>query len=250
MKTKKILIMIILVVMLAACSKDIRKGQNNEVSIVGSGNVVSEEKNISGFDQIEVTLPFYVNITQGEEFSVVIFSDDNFINFIQATKQGTTLSIDYKPGYAYDVKNLTMIVEVTMPELTGIRLNGSSHAKLNSFQNLEKLEAKLTGSSFLEGDLEIEELSLNISGSALARLVGSGKTLTIETCGNGVADLTGYQVADAMVDSSCNSTAVVNVKRKMDVEAAQHARVYYVGLPESGIRKVYEFAAIAPKPEG
>ena len=45
--------------------------------ITGSGNVVTQEEAISGFDKVEVSHTFNVDISQGKTFSVVIVSSIN-----------------------------------------------------------------------------------------------------------------------------------------------------------------------------
>lgn len=53
MQTINKLILIILVVLVASCSQIDRVPQNNNLSITGSGNIVSREVAISAFDQVE-----------------------------------------------------------------------------------------------------------------------------------------------------------------------------------------------------
>ena len=62
MKTINKLILIILVVLVASCSQIDRVLQNNNLSITGSGNIVSREVAISAFDQVEAGLTFSLTI--------------------------------------------------------------------------------------------------------------------------------------------------------------------------------------------
>ena len=48
-------------------------------SLTGSGNVVTQEEDITGFDWLEVSDGFHVDIRQSNTFSVVIRTDDNLM---------------------------------------------------------------------------------------------------------------------------------------------------------------------------
>lgn len=59
---------------------------------------------MSAFDQVEAGLTFSLTIRQGEVFSVVLFSDDNFMQYLQVEQTGRNISLGFLPGYAYDDK--------------------------------------------------------------------------------------------------------------------------------------------------
>jgi hypothetical protein len=241
------LILIMLAALTAGCRRDKDFSQSNHVSITGSGNIVSREIAVAEFDQIEAGLHFNLAVHQGEEFSVVLFSDDNFIDFIQVEKLGTTISFGLKPGYAYNIFGATMNAEVTMPELAALELSGSSHAELAGFTSMENFQAELTGSSSLSGKLEAETASFNVYGNAYVKMAGSSEKLWLDGCGNSVIDLGEFRAEDATLDLACASTAAVNVDGRLDVEAAQKSSVTYVDHPVSGDMRAHENASIRLK---
>lgn len=247
MKTISKLILVILVVLVAGCSQIKPDSLDNRVTVSGSGNLTSREVDLSDFDQIEAGLTFNVTIRQGENFGVVLTSDDNFIEYIQVEQSGRTISFGFKPGYAYDYSGVTLRADVTMPELAGLSLSGNGHAKLNGFKAVEYFEAELSGSSFLEGELNAAKASLSLSGNTYTKMIGSAEKLRLDACGNSVADLGRYRSVDAALEVSCNSTSVVNVAGKLDVDASQYSQVFYTGGPASIVREVNESAYVGPK---
>lgn len=207
-ETMKPIIVISLVVMLlliTGCAQVTRAPQNNNLSIVGSGNVVSQTRSLSGFDTLEAGLSFELSIRQGEEFSVVFVADDNLLDYLAAEKIGTTLNFDLKDGYTYDISNVTMRVEVTMPELSRLNLNGSSRAHLEGFQSTQPFEATLTGSSSLSGEIQAETANINANGSTFVKLSSTGHNLWVDACGKATVDLNDYRVEDATLQISCAS---------------------------------------------
>jgi hypothetical protein len=241
------LILLIAAVLLVACGRDDQVSQNNNVDITGSGNIVSREIAIADFDRVEASLYFNLAIHQGEAFGVTLFSDDNFIDFIQAEKQGDTLTFGLDPAYAYNFRQVTLRAEVTMPDLAGLDLSVSSHVTLDGFQTGGEFEAELTGNSSLSGELKADTASFNVYSNAYVKLTGSSEHLRLDACGNSVTDLSEFEAEEATIDASCNSTAVVNVDGNLDVEASQHAQVTYVSRPVSGDMMAVQSGSIRPK---
>jgi hypothetical protein len=239
------LVIVFLATFMAACGIN-DKPENKAIHIEGSGNIISAETAVSEFNQIEAGLHFDLSISKGDESRVVVFSDDNFIEFIQTKNVDGNLIFDLKPGYAYDFKRVTLRAEVILPRLTALRLNGSSHAHLNDFGPTDAFSAELTGSSSLTGGLNTSLAELQLFGSSFTELTGSGEVLRAAICGNSVLNLQQYVSDYAAIDASCNSQAIVNVAEELDVEASQHARIYYQGHPAMDDIKIHEFATIEP----
>lgn len=247
MKTLIKLTLIVITVIVAGCSQVTRAPQNVNVEVTGSGDLVSREVALSGFDRIEAGLTFDLTIHQGEEFSVVLHSDDNFIDYIQVDQSGGTISFGFKPGYAYNSHGVTLRADVTMPELAGLELSGSSHATLDGFASSGDLQIELTGASTLDGSLEAEKSSIALYGSSYLKLAGSTDELQLDACGSNLVDLGDYRAGTATVQASCNSRVVVNVLDTLAGEASQNAQVYYIGQPTLRVITTHESAYVGQK---
>jgi len=95
----------------------------------GSGNVVTQEEDITGFNRLEISDGFHVDVRQSHTFSVVIRADDNLIEDVDVIKEGDTLKIGLKPGRTYGMLNATLEADITMPALVGAILASGSHLK-------------------------------------------------------------------------------------------------------------------------
>ncbi len=233
--------------LITACAQVRRDSQQNHVSIVGSGALTSRMHSLAEFDTLEAGLSYDLSIRQGDDFSVVLIADDNLVEYLTVEQTGGTLRFDLKPGYAYNLSNVTMRAEVTLPELAGLVLSGASHAALEDFRALGAFEAALTGSSSLVGRLEAGTVSLDTQGNSTVRLTGSGRDLRLQGCGNSLSDLSGFDAENAVLELSCVSTAIVHVDGRLDVDASQNSQVYFLGQPGSSEIKVYEQASAQPK---
>ena len=152
----KMLVLFLLVALLVGCTPP-------GIPISGSGNVVTQEEDISAFDKLDVSEAFKVDIRQGETFSVVVRVDDNLVKYLQVIKEGNTLKIGLKPGIS--VRAATRQAEVTMPELAGLDLSGASRASITGFKSTKSLDVDVSGASQLRGDIEAGNGALCRRGS-------------------------------------------------------------------------------------
>lgn len=205
-----------------------------EVSIAGSGRVVTQEFTLTGFDKVDVSHAFKVDISQGDTFSVVIRIDDNLVEYLEVVKRGSTLKIGLKPARRYGIRNATLEAQVTMPELTGLDLSGASHAIITGFKSTKALDVDLSGASHLRGDIEAGNASFDLSGASDVTVSGSAQDVTIDASGASSVDLGGFPVNDANVKASGASNVTVNASGKLDVEASGASHVYYLGSPTLG----------------
>jgi len=224
---------LVLVVLLAGCT--LPKVISSKVtSITGSGNVVTQEETFTGFDKVDVSHAFKVDISQGQAFSVVIRIDDNLVQYLEVVKQGSTLKIGLKPGRSYNTRKITMEAEVTMPELSGLELSGASQGTITGFESTKTLNVDLSGASHLRGDIEAGDAWFDVSGASQMNLTGSAEDVVIDASGASQVDLSAFPVADAHVDASGASKATVNPSGQLDVDASGASQVYYVDSPTLG----------------
>ncbi len=74
MKSLLIFVISVMVVITAACSG---------VIVTGSGEIVTQEMDFTGFDKLDISQGFNVEVNEGDEFSVVIRADDNIVEYLQ-----------------------------------------------------------------------------------------------------------------------------------------------------------------------
>ena len=220
---------LVLVALLAGCRLVLE-----QVSITASGNVVTREEAFTGFDNVDISNAFKVDMSQGDSFRVVIRIDDNLVQHLQVVKQGATLKIGLKPGRGYNIRNATREAEVTMPVLTGLELSGASHGTITGFKSTKAVDVDLSGASFLRGDIEGGNARFDVSGASHVTLSGSGDNVIIDASGASQVDLSAFPVADASVEASGASKATVNPSGRLDVDASGASHVYYLGSPTLG----------------
>ncbi len=169
MKTTTTLISLILVVMISACSQ----------ITTGSGEIVTQEMDFTGFDKLDVSQGFNVEVNQGDDFSVIIRVDDNLVEFLQVEKVGDTLKIGLEGDRIYTTSNLR--AEVTMPSLTGLEASGGSDVTVSGTG--EDITVDASGGSDADlASFSVVNANVVASGGSDVTINASG-TLNVDASG-------------------------------------------------------------------
>jgi hypothetical protein len=223
------------------------------IVLEGSGNVVTISEEFTGFTRVEAGHSFDVEIIQGDEYSVVLHVDENFVDYLDVTKRGNTLDLDLKENYSYQFLDGVLEVTITMPELLLVRLSGASDARMVGFDSNARFEAALSGASSLTGDLGagdvvadvsgasklsgkyvVDDTDLTTSGASIIQLSGSGGSLVVDASGNSTVNLEEFVTSDAKVNVSGASEVVLNASETVDVTASGASEVYQTGSGNFG----------------
>jgi hypothetical protein len=230
---------VLIATLISGCSTDIVP-PDELTSIVGSGDIVTREEPLTGFDKIKVGWSFQVDVQQGDTYSVVVRIDDNLIEYLHVVKDdddddnALVIGLDPSFGSSYTYERATMEAEVTMPSLTAVTVDGASGVTVTGFASSENLHVAVSGSSSLEGDIEAGDAEFNVSGAGVVALSGSAQNLTVHASGSSDIDLADFAVIDAYVESSGASEVVMNVTGRLDADLIGSSKVYYTGDPTLG----------------
>ena len=139
-----------------SCKKD---------SLKKNGNVLFEERNLSGFETISTDGSNPVQIKYGSNFKVVIKGSENLLPHYQTKVVGKNLQFGFDKS---NVKNDDIEVFITLPTLGGIKVNGSSKVDITgNFPIISQMDIISNGSAKITAidNFRIENLSVNMSGS-------------------------------------------------------------------------------------
>jgi len=178
---------------------------------------------------------------------VVIRVDDNLVEHLDVGKRGSTLKIGLKPNRAYTIVNATMEAEVTMPELVGLDLSGSSDANVSGFESSKSLVVDLSGNSDLLGDIQAGDTRFDVSGNSSVTVTGSAGDVTVDASGSSEVDLADFPASDGTVNASGASTVTVNLSGRLDADASGSSDIYYLGDPDLGEIDTSGSSSIQPK---
>jgi hypothetical protein len=197
--------------------------------VTGSGNLTTETHDLSDFSRIEAHSGFELEVTMADTFSIEITADDNVHEYIAVTKSGDTLDIRLRGTRFYH--SVTLMAEITLPELYYMELTGGSRADISGFSSTHDFEANLSGGSRLIGDISAGNAEFELSGGSQVKLEGSAGDLYIDASGGSQLDLEDFPIADASINMSGGSRATINIIGNLDADLSGGSRVEYIGTP-------------------
>ena len=214
--------------------------------VVGSGNLVTEEKDFSDFTIVEVGSGFEVEITQSSSYNINVTADDNLFDYIQVSKTGDTLTIRLKWGYSY--QSVTLRAEITMPELYELEFSGGTHGTVEGFSSSHEFVVELSGGSSLIGDFTTSgdaQFALS-GGSHLIELDGAANDLRISASSGSDLELSDFHVHNADVNLSGGSRATINLEGRLDADLSGGSHLRYIGEPTMGDIQTSGGSTVAP----
>ncbi len=191
----------------------------------------AKDFNLKDFTAIEANGQFDIEIQQGPQYSITAKGPSTPFNRAKIYTSGNTLILDYnKEGSWYKgfEKSNRIGVTITVPQLDGIELTGTTKVYLRSF-SADKMTIDLSGASNLEGDLEAEDIIMELNGAANATLRGKAVELKADMVGASSLNADEMIVETVSVDVGGASKAYVYGNVDLSLEASDASRIYYSG---------------------
>jgi putative autotransporter adhesin-like protein len=177
----------------------------NPDRIIGSGNVITENRDVSGFNSIDLQGSGNVNVTFGPAESVTVEADDNIVPLIETTVSNGKLIIRNKPNVNINVSN-PIRINVTMKSISGIMMSGSGNINVSDLVGKDLMVALFgSGDITVNGEANTVNIQLPGSGNILCKeLKADSVTVTL----NGSGNITVY--ASESLDASIHGSGTIN----------------------------------------
>jgi hypothetical protein len=189
--------------------------------IKGSGNVITEPRDVRDFKRVSLSGSGQLIITQGNEESLTIEAENNIMPRIKTEVKGETLSL----GYERDSWKLEVI------DITEAKLSGSGTIRASNVKTKD-LGIDISGSGKVIIDrLVAEGLAVNLSGSGNFTLSGRVKKQEIRISGSAKYHAPELESQTVRVKISGSGKALVRASQSLDVKISGSAKVGYYGNP-------------------
>jgi hypothetical protein len=179
------------------------------VGVEGSGNVVTESREVSGFDEVVLSGSGRVDIDVTGEESLTIEAEDNIIPLLETEVRDGRLVLGNRSAISPTVD---VVYTITADDLAGIDVSGSG----------------VVDATGIDGT----DFSVEISGSGAVRLEGTVTgLLSVSISGSGEFEGESLTAAEGEVDVSGSGSAVVNATDSLEVSVSGSGDVEYIGSP-------------------
>lgn len=196
----------------------------------GSGNLITENRQVSGFDRIELGGSGELIITQDGSESVRVETDDNVMQYIEVRVENGTLKLGFRNNVNI-ISTTRLVFSVSVDDLVGVQISGSGSADGDQLET-DRLDLSVSGSGNIQfAELQAVEVNANISGSGLMNLAGAVASQAVDISGSG-----SYMAGDLCSESikisvSGSGNATVCATGTLDADISGSGAVNYYGMP-------------------
>lgn len=190
----------------------------------GSGKVISEERQVTKFDKIEVSGSTDVYISQGDTPALRIEADDNIMKRIKTYVEGRELIMNLDHG-SYSGCHIKLFV--TVDQLREVSCNGS-------------------GDIYSEKPLKLETVRFFINGSGSVKVEGTTDYQEIEVNGSGDVRNSKFVSKNTRVVIRGSGSVRVHATDRLEAEINGSGSIEYTGNPKTidksvrGVGSVYQ----------
>ena len=198
---------IVLLTLFVSCDSD--------DTINGSGNLITESRDLQSFSKISSEGIFEVKVYQGPEQSVEIRADDNVMDQVRTRVVNNELQLYLKEGFSY--RGITLEATITATRLNGLFNSGAGDMVITGVDE----EGSFTIGNFGSGNISVE---------------GSAADLTIRNEGSGDILAFDFHVENCSLNLEGSGSAEVHCTESLDVTIEGSGNVYYKGNPTVNTR--------------
>lgn len=231
MKTTLKLIVLLLTLSLTSCNGNL----NLIDGIDGSGNVVTEKRNIeTPFTKIQASTGVEVILEQGSPSEVEVEVDDNLMKYIVTKVENGTLIVKID-GNINTMESA--IVRVKTKTIEG--LESSSGASIKTINKLSgtSVALKTSSGSTIQADLEYEKVSCESTSGSEIKV--SGKALTLDTKSSSGSEINAKELAsnEITAQSTSGSSTTLNPIVLLSAKASSGSSIDYVNEPKKVVKE-------------
>jgi hypothetical protein len=199
------------------------------ILVIGSGKVISEERQVSGINSISIGSSMNLFIEQTGSESVRIEADDNVVPYVTTQKTGGELAIRLKTVSFGNIHPINCYV--TVKDLSKIKVSSSATVKCDDLKT-ESFSIEMASSSKGTLIVHVTKLDLNIGSSAALTLSGEAVTQNIRLGSSGRLEAYNLVSKNCKIVAQSSGYANINVSEKLDAQVSSSAHVNYKSDPE------------------
>jgi hypothetical protein len=208
-------------------------GQRSGVHFKGNGNVIRSSSILPEFSKLKVSGVDHVYILtkDNQPYTLVIETDENLVDKIEAVVVNHTLSFKYK-----NLKPTRLNFYVTVPDLSSINSSGAANViAVDSLQG-KMLKVNASGASNVKLNIDYDRLLLVASGAADIHLAGRLSKMNVVL--SGAADVKAAQltVDSVFAKASGASNMKVNATHFINKNISGVADIQLVNKPSKTVQ--------------
>ena len=204
----------------------------NWFGVTGKGSIVTETRQVSSFNSVDLTGAADVEITKGDSLVVKVSNYENIIQYLYLEVEDNTLIIRNEPETTI-LFNSKAKVQITMPDpLYAAYLTGSGNFTINSgFNDLNTLKIIGSGNMNITENGSYNDLDVRILGSGDITAKGTVNSLTAKIVGSGNLKLANLVAVNSDCAISGSGNIYTNATSSLKATISGSGTIEYSGTP-------------------
>jgi len=219
-------------------------------NVTPSDNIITENREVSGFTGVDMSTIGTVTITQGEKEALVVRGSDNLVELVKTRVQGGVLVISMENVNIQSMKKENILTfEITVKNLDSLAVSGLGTVEMDELET-KSLDLEMSGGGVTSIDkLSAEDVTANLSGLGNISLAGTASSLKADLSGAGELNAADLKVSTANVTISGVGTAIIWVMDELIGDISGAGSVRYYGDPKTNTQSsgVGSFEALGSK---
>lgn len=199
---------------------------------IGSGNAISEERKVDGFNKISVSAGINLFIKQDGSETLKIEAEDNVMPIIITEVKNGRLEIRYKQFLSFGFSATKPVnVYVSVKKLDEINASSGARVKAEEIKT-DNFKVNLSSGALGEIIVLVTQIDADASSGSIIKISGKTDKQNINLSSSGNYDAENLTSKTAYVNVSSGSSAKINASDKLDVNISSGGIVQYIGTPK------------------
>ncbi len=213
----------------SACDDGIVIGDPAD-DVNGSGTIVTEARDVTGFDRIRLAGEGTVLVTEGGDASLTVETDDNLLSYIETFVEDGVLEIATQSGIDIEPSD-SVVYRVAAPAVNGVELTGAGSFRLPECET-DAFSIVLAGAGDVHVDsLVANDLEVTITGVGSVKVAGEVASQVVTLPGAGDYQGRELESTRATVTTSGVGSATVWVTEELTATVSGVGSIDYFGSP-------------------
>jgi len=198
----------------------------------GSGDIITETRQVSGFDAVVFSGAGQVEIVQDGSESIAISTDDDVMPHVETEVRGGTLYVGLDFDGITSILPTEMSITLHVETLENIQTSGAWDVSSEALE-AQDLQTLISGTGNITiGQLTADSLEAEISGAGEMEIAGTVAAQRIAISGTGELHAGDLQSETVEIDISGAGEAQVWAEGSLSVTISGTGQVEYYGSPQ------------------
>ncbi len=204
----------------------------NTKTVRGDGKLITQEREVDGFEGVKACCSLTVEVTPGSTISVRVEAEENLQEYVETKVFGNTLEIGFKDKVNVQPKR-DITVYVTMPKLEMLDASSSADIYTTGEFKGDRLKLESSSGSTVKAMFSGRDVTADVSSGGNIKVAGTADYIEAEASSGGQVHAEDLEAKEADADVSSGGGIEVNVSEKLKADASSGGRVRYSGKPST-----------------